>query len=134
MKMKKTNLAVGAISLAISSIAFANEDRSDWPSSLVMGTASQGGTYYIYGAGLANLISQELDINLGTEVTGGPAQNVSMVQMGEHDFGLTTLGPAQEAIEGKSPVVSLTKADKFRTVCSMGLLRLEVYPLQPLAS
>ncbi|NVF15799.1 TAXI family TRAP transporter solute-binding subunit [Vreelandella maris] len=119
MKMKKTNLAVGAISLAISSIAFANEDRSDWPSSLVMGTASQGGTYYIYGAGLANLISQELDINLGTEVTGGPAQNVSMVQMGEHDFGLTTLGPAQEAIEGKSPVMAGVEHENIRAVIPM---------------
>src|SRR5690554_2659485 len=110
--MRVSRLAVGAVSLAISSAALASEDRTDWPTSMTMGTASQGGTYYIYGAGLANLVNQKLDINIGAEVTGGPAQNVTMVQLGEHEFGLTTLGPAQEAIEGESPVLPNVEHDQ----------------------
>ena len=47
------------------------EDRSDWPSSFTVGTASQGGTYFVYGSGWANLVSEELGVGGGGEVTGG---------------------------------------------------------------
>ncbi len=77
-------------------------DRDDWPSDLAVGTASQGGTYFVYGNGLANFIAEELDISASGEVTGGPVQNVTAVQMGEHDLGLVTMGPALEAIRGDS--------------------------------
>jgi len=47
------------------------QDRSDWPESFTVGTASQGGTYFVYGSGWANLIADELGISGGGEVTGG---------------------------------------------------------------
>src|SRR5690606_38429032 len=58
----------------------AAQDRADWPSSLKVGTASQGGTYFIYGAGWAGLVQQDLDVPTSTEVTGGPVQNFALVQ------------------------------------------------------
>ncbi|QTF93099.1 TAXI family TRAP transporter solute-binding subunit [Halomonas sp. BM-2019] len=72
------------------------DDRSDWPRSLTVGTASQGGTYYIYGSGWANLVGDALGVSFGAEVTGGPVQNATLVQMGEHDFGMVTMGPGIE--------------------------------------
>ena len=117
--MNKIKFVVAAFSLVYGSIAIAAEDRSDWPSNMIMGSASQGGTYYIYGAGLANIINQELGTNIGNEVTGGPAQNVSMVQMGEHDLGLTTMGPALDALKGESPVMPGVVHDKIRAVIPM---------------
>jgi uncharacterized protein len=79
-----------------------DQDRSDWPNSITIGTASQGGTYFIYGNGLASFISENLGINASGEVTGGPVQNVTLVQTGDHQLGLVTMGPAYEAWNGES--------------------------------
>ncbi len=78
------------------------DDRADWPSELTVGTASQGGVYFVYGNGLASFISEELGISASGEVTGGPVQNVTLLQMQEHDIGLVTMGPMFEAWNGES--------------------------------
>ncbi len=78
------------------------QDRSGWPRDLTVGTASQGGVYFVYGNGLAGYIGESLGINASGEVTGGPVQNVTLVQMKEHDIGLVTMGPMYEAWTGKS--------------------------------
>lgn len=117
--MKSTKLIVVACSLVYGAVAMASEDRSDWPSDMILGTASQGGTYYIYGAGLAGVINQKLGTNITSEVTGGPSQNVSMVQLGEYDFGLVTMGPAIDALKGESPVMPGVVHDNVRAVIPM---------------
>lgn len=105
LDMKNILLTTTALTLAIASMnSWANE-QTDWPNSMTVGTASQGGTYYIYGSGWANLVNQKLDTRIGAEITGGPVQNISMVQMGEHDFGMVTMGPAVDALEGNSELL-----------------------------
>lgn len=84
--------------------ATAQADRSDWPENFTVGTASQGGTYFVYGSGWANLIADELGLSGGGEVTGGPTQNLALVHTGDVAFGLTTMGPAADAVAGKSPL------------------------------
>ena len=77
--MKLTKLTALAMSTAIcASAAFADGhmDRTGWPESFTVGTASQGGTYFAYGAGWANLVAEELGMTGGGEVTGGPMQNI----------------------------------------------------------
>ncbi|HET6520818.1 MAG TPA: TAXI family TRAP transporter solute-binding subunit, partial [Geminicoccaceae bacterium] len=61
-------------------------DRTGWPQSLKIGTASQGGTYFIYGAGWAGLVQEMLGVATSTEVTGGPVQNFALVQSGDLDL------------------------------------------------
>jgi TRAP transporter TAXI family solute receptor len=78
------------------------QDRSDWPSDITIGTASQGGTYFVYGNGFAGYMSEVLGVNATGEVTGGPVQNVTLVQTGDHQLGLVTMGPAYDAWNGKS--------------------------------
>jgi hypothetical protein len=80
------------------------QDRSDWPSSFTVGTASQGGTFFAYGSGWANLVANELGVSGGAEVTGGPMQNMALVHTGDAAFGMTTMGPARESIEGTNPI------------------------------
>jgi TRAP transporter TAXI family solute receptor len=87
---------------ALAAPAFAEMDREGWPSDLTIGTASQGGVYFVYGGGLAAFISEELGITASGEVTGGPVQNVTLVQMQEHDIGMVTMGPMLEAWNGES--------------------------------
>lgn len=100
--MRYTNFAALAAA-AIMSVSMANaQDRDGWPSDLTVGTASQGGVYFVYGNGLAGFLAEELGLNASGEVTGGPVQNVTLTQMGDHDIGLVTMGPAYEAWIGES--------------------------------
>lgn len=103
--MNKSTLitATVAAGLVLGS-ASALADRSNWPDSFTVGTASQGGTYFTYGSGWAKLVADELDVSGGGEVTGGPNQNLALVHTGDLAFGMTTMGPAAEALAGESPV------------------------------
>ncbi|WP_456270229.1 TAXI family TRAP transporter solute-binding subunit [Kushneria sp. AK178] len=91
-------------------------DRSDWPDSITVATASQGGTYYVYGSGWANLIADELGISGGGEITGGPTQNMALVHSGDVALGLTTMGPAAQALNGESPLAPGMEMDN---VCAL---------------
>ena len=100
--MRYTNFAALAAA-AVMSVSMAHaQDRDGWPSDLTVGTASQGGVYFVYGNGLAGFLGEELGLNASGEVTGGPVQNVTLTQMGDHDIGLVTMGPAYEAWIGES--------------------------------
>jgi TRAP-type uncharacterized transport system substrate-binding protein len=80
---------------------------------IVIGTGSQGGTYFVYGSGFATLMGEALGVNASVEITGGPVQNVTMVQTGDHQMGFVTMGPAYDAYVGKSelmPGVEHTRA------------------------
>lgn len=92
-------VAIGTV-LAVSTATA--QDRTGWPRDLTVGTASQGGVYFVYGNGMASFIGESLGINASGEVTGGPVQNVTLVQMKEHDIGLVTMGPMYEAWTGVS--------------------------------
>ena len=52
--------AILATTALTATAAFADGqvDRSDWPESFTVGTASQGGTYFAYGSGWANLVAE----------------------------------------------------------------------------
>lgn len=117
--MKTTRMfALAALSASIitAGAVSANEDRSDWPTNFTIGTASQGGTFFAYGTGWANFIAENLGISGGSEITGGPMQNMALVHTGEVAFGLTTMGPARESMEGNSPLAPGLMMDN---VCAM---------------
>ena len=92
-------LALGAL---IAAGAAQAQDRTGWPSDMAIGTASQGGVYFVYGNGLAAYISEALGVNVSGEVTGGPVQNATLVQTNQVQLGMVTMGPMYEAWTGKS--------------------------------
>ena len=49
----------------------------------MIGTASAGGTYHAYGAGLARILTRELDIPVIMRPTEGPAENIWLLESGE---------------------------------------------------
>ena len=100
--MRFSKIAAVAASLVMAAGLATAQDRTGWPSDLTVGTASQGGTYFVYGNGLASFIGESLGLNASGEVTGGPVQNATLVQTGDHNIGLVTMGPAFEAWVGKS--------------------------------
>ena len=116
MKMKTTLAA--AVVLAASSVAMAggHVDRSGWPSSVTVGTGSQGGTYFGYGTGWINIVAEETGVSGAAEVTGGPMQNMALVHTGDLPFGMTTMGPAAESRNGTNPIAP---GLKMTNACAM---------------
>jgi uncharacterized protein len=119
--MKKMNiLGCAALAAVLSTSAFAGGhskvDRTGWPESFTVGTASQGGPFFVYGSGWANLVAEELGISGGAEVTGGPMQNMALVHTGDAAFGMTTMGPARESLDGNNPIAPGVKLDN---ACAM---------------
>ena len=102
--------SVVALTVAAAGVAAA-QDRSDWPSAITVGTASQGGTYFIYGSGWASLVQEMVGISASGEVTGGPVQNATLVQTGDLEFGMVTMGPAYEAWTGASELLPVPHED-----------------------
>jgi uncharacterized protein len=94
---------LGSASLTGAPAVFA-EQRPGWPETLRIGTASIGGTYVVYGDGLALLIGEKLKMTAIPQGTGGPYHNFALVQSGHLELGMTTLGPAEESWNGLSPV------------------------------
>jgi len=108
-------MAVAFASTLVASPAF-SQDRAGWPDNFTVGTASQGGTYFAYGSGWANFVAESLGVSGGAEITGGPMQNMALVHTGDLKFGLTTMGPARESMDGNSPLAPGMKMDN---VCAM---------------
>lgn len=80
------------------------------PSGLVIGTASVGGTYYVYGGALATLLNDKAGLQASTQQTQGPNQNVVLLADGKIGLGMTTMGVGKQALEGSA---SWTKGRKF---------------------
>lgn len=126
-----TGLAAGVLAgVLVASPATAQEDRENWPDSLKVGTASQGGTYFIYGAGWAGLVQQELGIPTSTEVTGGPVQNFALVNAGDLDLAMATMGPAYDAWTGQSEIAPGVEMKDVRATFPMYQTPFQIITLQ----
>lgn len=110
--------------------AIADEGKENWPESLSIATGSQGATYYIYGSGWGNLVGEATGSTFGAEVTGGPVQNVTLVQMGESEFGMVTTGPAFQAWNGESDLAPGVEHKDIRAVFPMYQTALQVISLE----
>ena len=103
--MKHVTMTAIAVALSAGAASAGGHlDRTGWPESFTVGTASQGGTFFAYGSGWANLVAEELGVSGGGEVTGGPMQNMALVHTGDAQFGMTTMGPAAESLAGTNPI------------------------------
>ncbi|MBI1187836.1 MAG: TAXI family TRAP transporter solute-binding subunit [Alphaproteobacteria bacterium] len=112
-------LAATAAVVAGLTVPAAAQDRAGWPSTIVIGTGSQGGVYFTYGSGFATMISETLGVNASVEITGGPVQNVTLVQTGDHNMGFVTMGPAYEAFVGKSELMPGVEHKDIRALFPM---------------
>ncbi|MEM7505080.1 MAG: TAXI family TRAP transporter solute-binding subunit, partial [Pseudomonadota bacterium] len=117
--MKSSILMSAVAAVALTASVAGAQDREGWPESFTVGTASQGGTYFAYGSGWANLVADELGISGGGEVTGGPMQNMALVHTGEAAFGMTTMGPAAESIGGTNPIAPGLQMDNACAIFPM---------------
>ena len=96
MTFRATLLAAAAL---ITGVALATT-ASAQPKSLTLGTASVGGTSFIYGGVIAQLLTEKGGINTSTQQTQGPNQNIILVEDKKIELGMTTMGIALQARSG----------------------------------
>ena len=102
MSLKKL---IGAAALSLFATVAIAQDKTGWPESFTVGTASQGGTYFAYGSGWANLRCRASSaFPVRGEVTGGPMQNMALVHTGEAAVRHDHDGSGSESIEGTNPI------------------------------
>lgn len=108
--------AAAALLLPAAAIA---QDRDGWPRSVAIGTATIGGTLYVYGGGMAAVIEEFVGVNASVENTGGPVANATLVDQGELELGLVTMGPAWQAWSGASEMMPGVEHRNIRALFPM---------------
>jgi TRAP transporter TAXI family solute receptor len=72
----------------------------NWPDTLVLATASPGGTYHAYGMGLARVLTRALGVAVSVRETDGPIENIQLIEAGRAQLGFVTTGAALQAWSG----------------------------------
>jgi uncharacterized protein len=109
--------AILAVTLALLSPTRAGEPH--WPDDLTIATASPGGTYYVYGAGLAEILTRELGLPVVMRPTEGPAENIALMESGEAKLGFVTVGVALQAWNATGAWAGKTPARSLRVIFPM---------------
>src|SRR5262245_50579447 len=105
--------------LTILCTAPARAAEPDWPDHLVIGTASPGGTYYVYGEALAKILTRTLDLSVVRLATEGPVQNIELMEAGEAKLGFVTVGVALQAWNGTGVWTGKNPARSMRAIFPM---------------
>jgi len=100
-------------------IFVAHAGEPNWPEHLTIGTASHGGTYYVYGEGLAKILTDALDLPVAILPTDGPAQNIELLESGEAKIGFVTTGIALQAWNGTGIWATRKPARSMRAIFPM---------------
>jgi len=84
-------LAGVTIALTISSSAVAQAPRADWPKSLLLGTASPGGVFMIYGEAVAQLLTEKLGVATTITPSHGSVHNAQLIEKGTAQLGMVMM-------------------------------------------
>jgi len=109
-------LAGGALLFAPATISAGALPDPAWPTTLTAGTASVGGTYFVYGQVWTSLVNEKMGTQIVAQETQGPKQNIVLTDRRQIDFGMTTMGLALQAWEGKD---DWTNGTKYRNIRAM---------------
>ncbi|MBP1971207.1 TRAP-type uncharacterized transport system substrate-binding protein [Virgibacillus natechei] len=75
---------------------------TDSKDEFILGTGSQGGTYYPLGGEMANIWNNNIDgINVTNTETGASIENLASIRDGDMDLGMTVHVPALDALNGE---------------------------------
>ncbi len=106
-------LAVTAIMLLDAATAFAQS------ATLTLGTASIGGTYYVYGETVAKVLTEKTKFQVVAQQTQGPNQNIVMVDEKKLELGMVTMGVALQGMQGSGPWTKGKKYENIRALFPM---------------
>jgi uncharacterized protein len=92
-------------------ITSAQDGGPDWPNSLTLATASPGGVFYVYGEALAKILTESLKIEVNPLPTQGSEHNVKLIESGDAQLGLLTMGSGLQGWTGSG---DWTKGQRYR--------------------
>ncbi|SLN48206.1 hypothetical protein AQS8620_02010 [Aquimixticola soesokkakensis] len=96
--MIKSTLMAGAMSMLLASTLATGAMAQDRVS---IGTGGTGGVFYAVGAGMADILSRNLEgVSANAEVTGASVENVRRVSNGEMTMGFSSASTLYEGKEG----------------------------------
>ncbi|MBL8527839.1 MAG: TAXI family TRAP transporter solute-binding subunit [Burkholderiales bacterium] len=108
--------AFGITAALVAASLFAATARAaepNWPPSLIIATASPGGTYHAYGAALAQLLTRALGLPVAERITEGPTENIKLIESGEVQIGFVTMGVALHGWDGTG---DWTHGQRFQSI------------------
>jgi TRAP transporter TAXI family solute receptor len=112
-------LAICALAALLGREAPSRAGEPNWPDQLAIGTASPGGTYYVYGEGVARILTRSLDLPVVRLATEGPAENIELLEKGDARLGFVTTGIALQAWNGTGGWVGKKPARSMRAIFPM---------------
>lgn len=93
--------------------------NAGWPKSLTLGTASPGGVFYLYGQALAKVLTESLKIEVDPLSTQGSEHNVKLIESGDAQLGLLTMGSGLQAWNGTGAWTGGHRYRKIRALFPM---------------
>jgi TRAP transporter TAXI family solute receptor len=93
------------VALAAAACGGGNAERAGRPSRryISIATGGTGGVYYVYGGGLARVISQSLPgVEAAAESTGGSVDSLKLLEQGRADLAFTLTDTLDAALKGQS--------------------------------
>jgi TRAP transporter TAXI family solute receptor len=112
-------IALCALAALLLRMAPSRAAEPHWPDYLSIGTASPGGTYYVYGEGLARILTRALDLPVVRLATEGPRENIELLEKGEARLGFVTTGIALQAWNGTGAWTGKKPARSMRAIFPM---------------
>jgi hypothetical protein len=109
--MKRWIAGVALAALAMGSATA--QPKPHWPKTLTLGTASVGGTYFVYGQVWASLVNDKVGTQISTQQTQGPNQNIILTDSRQLDLGMVTMGVALQAWNGTG---AWTQGKKYQNI------------------
>ncbi|QCK88496.1 TAXI family TRAP transporter solute-binding subunit [Phreatobacter aquaticus] len=104
---RRTALIAGAGLATLGSPALAQSRRR-----LTVATGGTGGVYFVYGGGLARVLTEKLpNTQVTAQVTGGSVDNINLVTSGDADLGFSTLDSVVDALNGVAAYTQGGKRD-----------------------
>jgi len=103
MRSKKRSLGFAGL-LVLVAVSLAAPSAMAAPKIMSLATASLGGTYYIVGSGVAEIISKALpDLQVNAVIAQGSVGNPRLVHTKEAEFGMTNYLSGMNAVKGNKP-------------------------------
>jgi TRAP transporter TAXI family solute receptor len=112
-------LGIIAVALTVGSPAAAQGPRADWPKSLMLGTGSPGGVFYVYGEAVAKILTESLKIDVNPLPGQGSVHNVKLVEGGGAQLGLLTMGVGLQGWNGTGDWTGGQRHRKMRALFPM---------------
>nr|WP_309099450.1 TAXI family TRAP transporter solute-binding subunit [Fredinandcohnia onubensis] len=87
-----------------------SSDTSSKPTSLLIGTGSEGGSYFYVGSGIADVVNKNMsNVKVTAQSTAGGVENLRRVSSGDMDFGIFTSSDLAITLEDETVDLSKIK-------------------------